>query len=127
MLYLYLAAGGVLGTLARYALGGWMQGWAGSGFPWGTLVVNLLGSLLLGFLFRAAELGPLSPELRGFVGVGFCGAFTTFSTYSVETLALLQQGAWGRAAGYSLGSVAVGLAAAAAGVALASRLLAPAG
>ena len=127
MLYLFLSLGGVLGTLARSALGGWVQGWAGSGFPWGTLLINLLGSLLLGFVFRAAQLTPVSPELRGFLTVGFCGAFTTFSTFSYETLSLLQNGVWARAAAYALGSVALGLLAAAAGVSIASHAFAPAG
>jgi CrcB protein len=55
MRYVYLALGGMLGTLARYALGGWVHTWAGAAFPWGTLAVNLLGSSLFGFALRGAE------------------------------------------------------------------------
>lgn len=127
MIWLYLAAGGVLGTVARYALGGWVQGWAGSWLPWGTLAVNLLGSFLLGFAVRALQALATSAELRILLTVGFCGAFTTFSTYSFETLALLQAGAWGRAATYALGSVALGLVAMALGLASASLLTRPTG
>ena len=67
MILFYLAVGGVLGTWARYGLGGWMHGAMGSNFPWGTLAVNLLGSFLLGVAIRGTELTPLSPELRGLV------------------------------------------------------------
>lgn len=119
MLYLYLAAGGVIGTLARYGLGKWIAGWAGDAFPWHTFAINLAGSLVLGFAARAFESLSTSPEMRGLVAVGLCGAFTTFSTYSLETVELLQRGAWGRAAAYALGSVAVGLLAVWAGMSLA--------
>lgn len=119
MILLYLAAGGVVGTLARFGLGGWIQSWAGTAFPWGTLVVNAVGSCVLGFVLRYAGLADLSPEVRGMLGAGFCGAFTTFSTLSYETVTLLQEGAWGRAAAYSLGSVALGLAAVTVGMGLA--------
>lgn len=76
--YAYLARGGVLGTLARFGIGGWVHTWAGAAFPWGTLGINLLGSFLLGLAVRGAELFSLSPELRVMITVGFCGAFTTF-------------------------------------------------
>jgi len=122
MLLLYLAVGGVLGTLARYGLGSWIYSWAGSALPWGTLVVNLLGSFVLGFALRASDALPISPEMRGLVTVGFCGAFTTFSTYTFETLALAQQGEWGRAALYALGSLVLGLLAMLAGLAAAGLL-----
>lgn len=119
MFLLYLALGGVLGTLARYLLGGWIHAWAGSAFPWGTLGVNLLGSLLLGFAIRATEIIPLSPEMRGLITIGFCGAFTTFSTFSYETVVLMQEGEWGRAGLYAFGSLGLGLAAMAGGLVLA--------
>ena len=122
MLYLYLAAGGVLGTLARYRIGIWVPGWAGTGFPWGTLLVNLVGSFVLGFATRSASVLPVSPEVRGFVTIGFCGAFTTFCTFTFETVGLLQQGEWGRGAVYALGSLALGLAAMLAGLSAASLL-----
>ena len=123
MLYLYLALGGVLGTLARHALGGWVHSLTGADLPWGTLTVNLLGSLLLGFLMRLAEVAPVTPEVRALLTVGFCGAFTTFSTLSFETVALLQEGAPLRAALYAFGSLGLGVAAVVAGFAVAVPLL----
>jgi len=119
MMLVYLAAGGIVGTLARYGLGSWILSRAGPGFPWGTFAINALGSLVLGFVLRYAALTDLSPEVRGMLAVGFCGAFTTFSTFSFETVVLIQEGAWGRAAAYSLGSLALGLAAVLAGMSLA--------
>jgi fluoride exporter len=111
MLYVLLAVGGVAGTLCRYALGKWIPGWAGTAFPWGTLTINLAGSFVLGFLMRATEGAATSPEVRGMLTVGFCGAFTTFSTFTYEAVALLQAGEPGRAAAYAFGSVAAGLVA----------------
>jgi fluoride exporter len=126
MILLYLAAGGVAGTWARYGLGRWVQEWAGPAFPWGTFVVNVLGSFALGFLLRATEASTISPETRAMLTVGFCGAFTTFSTFSHETIVLLQEGAWGRAVAYALGSLLLGLAAVAAGLGTAGWLVRPA-
>ncbi|HEX8241875.1 MAG TPA: fluoride efflux transporter CrcB [Longimicrobium sp.] len=122
---MYLAAGGVAGTLARYGLGRWIPTWAGADFPWHTLAINLAGSFILGFSVRAAETLPLSPEVRGMVTIGFCGAFTTFSTFSLETVALLQAGHWARGAAYALGSVAAGLLAVLAGMAAAGAAFRP--
>ena len=127
MLYLYLAVGGVGGTLARYAIGTWMQSWAGSAFPWGTLAINLIGSFLLGLAIRGAELSSLTPELRGMITIGFCGAFTTFSTFSFETLALIREGWWMRASLYAFGSLSLGLVAVALGLSAAGLLMQPAG
>ena len=123
MLYAYLAIGGVLGTLARVGLGGWIQNLGGPSFPWGTFGVNLLGSFLLGLAMRGAELSALSPELRASVSLGFCGAFTTFSTFSYETVLLLQAGAWARASIYALGSLGMGLLAILLGLATADFLM----
>lgn len=120
---LYIAAGGAAGALARYGLGGWVQAWMGDRFPWGTFVVNGTGSLLIGFALRYLEGVPASPELRALVTVGLLGAFTTFSTYTYETVALLRDRAWLRAALYSLGSLGLGLAAVGAGLALGSFVL----
>jgi CrcB protein len=116
MLYLYLAAGGVLGTLARYGLGGSIQSWTGLAFPWGTLGVNLLGSFVLGFLIRAAEAMTLSSDMRAFLMAGFCGAFTTFSALTYETVVLTQNGEWTQALLYAGGSVVFGIAAVVAGL-----------
>jgi fluoride exporter len=123
MILLYLAAGGIAGTWARYGLGRWVQASAGDEFPWGTFAVNLLGSFLLGLLLRSTETAPVSPETRAMLTVGFCGAFTTFSTFTHETVVLLQEGAWARAAAYALGSLLLGLAALAAGLATAGLLV----
>jgi len=123
MILLYLAAGGIAGTWARYGLGRWVQASAGDGFPWGTFAVNLLGSFLLGLLLRSTETAPVSPETRAMLTVGFCGAFTTFSTFTHETVVLLQEGAWARAAAYAVGSLLLGLAALAAGLATAGLLV----
>lgn len=127
MLYIYIGFGGLLGTLARASIGGWVHTWAGAAFPWGTLAINLLGSFLLGVAIRGAELSSLSPELRGMITVGFCGAFTTFSTFTFETLALMQEGEWVRASLYAFGSLGIGLIALALGFAAANLLLQPQG
>ncbi len=123
MTLLYVALGGAVGALARYGLGGWVQERAGFEFPWGTLVVNVLGCLLIGFALRYLEAVRLPPDVRVLVAVGILGAFTTFSTFSYEAVALVEDGAWGRAAGYSLGSLALGIAAVYAGISLSTFLL----
>ena len=125
LLYLYLAAGGVLGTLARYGIGKWIGAQLGTDFPWHTFIINLSGSLLLGFALRASDALAIAPETRGFVTVGFCGAFTTFSTFTWETAVLIQDGQWGRASAYALGSVAAGLACVFAGMWLAGAMFRP--
>lgn len=92
--YLYIAAGAALGANARYLVGVWAGSRWGVAFPYGTLAVNITGSLLLGFL--VATVGGrvmISPELRLFLAVGFLGSYTTFSSYTVESLALMQGGA----------------------------------
>lgn len=111
MIYLYLVLGGSIGTLARFGISRWMLERFGPDFPWGTLTVNLAGSFLLGLFLSTMDRAEVSPEVRLLWTVGFCGAFTTFSTFSLETVGLMQAGAWGRAAAYALGSVALGLAA----------------
>lgn len=123
MVYVYLAVGGVLGTFARYSLGGWIYSWAGTFLPWGTFAINVFGSFLLGFLTRALQVTPVSPEMRTLLTVGFCGAFTTFSTFSYETALLMQEGAWTRAALYAFGSLGFGLLALFGGLALATATL----
>lgn len=119
----WVALGGALGSVVRYALGGWIQARAGLAFPWSTFVVNVLGSALIGFLLRAALAGTLGPSARLFLAVGFCGGLTTFSTLAWETWTLLQQGAWARALLYTQGSLAAGLLALALGSATAAALL----
>ena len=91
--YLLVAAGGALGAMSRYALSGWISGATTGRFPYGTLAVNLIGCFVIGFfLTLALERFAWSPELRVFVTVGFLGAFTTFSTFSNETVELLRGG-----------------------------------
>lgn len=124
---LLIAAGGALGALARYGLSGWVQARAGGFFPWGTLVVNVLGSFLLGFLFRYLEATALPAEWRQAATIGLLGAFTTFSTFSLETVALAQDGDWARASLYLAGSVVLGLAAVAVGIGAAILTLNPRG
>ncbi len=111
-----------MGALARYLLGGWIQAAAGGGLPWGTLVVNLSGSLAIGFVAVWLQSVVAAPAARELIVVGFLGSFTTFSAISLETLEMLRLGAWGRAAGYTLGSVTVGVLAAALGAALAASV-----
>ncbi len=120
MIVVYLVSGGALGTLARYGLSVWMARWLGTAFPWGTLAANLAGSFLLGYAVVWAAAGDISPGLRLLVTAGFCGAFTTFSTFSYEAVLMLQQAAWGQAALYLSASVAVALVAVAAGMAAAA-------
>ncbi|SDX24202.1 fluoride efflux transporter CrcB [Thiocapsa roseopersicina] len=89
-----IAAGGALGSLARYGMSSAVYAWLGRGFPWGTLAVNLFGSFLMGLLFVVLiERLSWAPEWRGAILIGFLGAFTTFSTFSIETLNLLEEGA----------------------------------
>ena len=124
MTVLYIAAGGVIGTLARYYIEGWIQHRTGAAFPFGTLAINLLGSLLIGFILRLATGATvITPEWRAALTVGFCSAFTTMSTFSYETVALLTDGEYWRAGLYAGGSVFGSLLATVAGLALAGRLL----
>jgi CrcB protein len=118
-----IALGGAAGTLARYGLGGYVQRFAGT-FPLSTLVINVLGSFALGFLVRYLLATTYSPELRAGLTIGFCGGFTTFSTFSYETARLLEDGSYGRAGAYVLASVALSLAATFGGLAAARALVA---
>ncbi len=121
----YIALGGIAGTLARYLLQGWVQARAGAVvFPLGTLAINLAGSFALGFLIRYATGSTVvSPELRGGLTIGFCGAFTTMSTFSYESIKLLGDGEYWYAGLYVGGTVFGCLLATAVGLALANRLL----
>jgi fluoride exporter len=114
---------GAAGTLARYGLEGWIQHRAGAGFPVGTLTVNLSGCLLLGLLGQYAfNHIAFSPELRSAITIGFFGAFTTFSTFSWETMHMLKDGDWKHAVGYIAFSVLGGLLAMLAGMRLGDAL-----
>lgn len=100
-----------------------MQAQARFAFPWGTFVVNVTGSLLIGFALRYFQYTQITPELRALVAVGLLGGFTTFSTYSYETVVLIEQGAWTRAALYSAGGLLAGIGAVYAGIALGGEIL----
>jgi CrcB protein len=120
-LVIFLGAG--IGGLARYGVGVWTQSVIGPAFPWGTLLVNVTGSLLLTFLYVTLEGTAGTPEWRAFLGIGFCGGYTTFSTFSYETMRLLQDGEWQRATMYIAGSVVLSLAGAVLGFRLGSMIL----
>jgi CrcB protein len=117
---LAIALGGAVGTVARYGLGSSLQRLS-TAFPYGTLLINVSGSFLLGFLVRYLLSTATSPELRAALTVGFCGGFTTFSTFSLETARLLEGGSWTRAGGYVAASVGVSLLATFVGFAVAVR------
>ncbi|MEX2275195.1 MAG: fluoride efflux transporter CrcB [Actinomycetota bacterium] len=105
-----IAVAGAAGALARYGVGGLVGRYQAGAFPWGTFLVNVAGSFVLGLLF-AALTGRMtvSPTTRDALTIGFVGAFTTFSTFSLETFTLLEEGAYGLAAINVLGSLTLGL------------------
>jgi fluoride exporter len=115
-IYLWVAAGGALGAVARFAVGAQAAAWFGPGFPWGTLIVNVLGGLVMGFL--AATLAEADKSLRAFLLVGVLGGFTTFSAFSLEALRLFEQSAFVSAFSYITASVALSILACFAGLAL---------
>jgi CrcB protein len=84
--------GGFVGAISRYFVSGWFQNISNSQFPFGTLAVNGIGSLIIGFLAGIFQHAIISPEMRLFITIGFLGAFTTFSTFSYETVMLLKSG-----------------------------------
>ncbi|MGB5833244.1 MAG: fluoride efflux transporter CrcB [Thiohalocapsa sp.] len=90
---LAIAGGGAIGAVARFLVSTGVYRLLGRDFPWGTLVVNVLGSFAMGLLFvLLLERSLMAPELRAAIMVGFLGSFTTFSTFSMETLTLVEQG-----------------------------------
>jgi fluoride exporter len=113
-------AGGALGAYARYAVGGWFAARYGPVFPWGTLVINLAGSFVLGLFVGARDSGhyTLDPVWTLLFAIGFLGAFTTFSTFTVETMHLITLRSFILAGANVLGSVALGLLAAGLGLLL---------
>lgn len=119
MTLLLVGAGGFFGAISRYLVDGWVSNATGGGFPWGTLVVNVTGSFVLGALFAlSVERGVLSPALRAPVLIGFIGAYTTFSTLTLETWRLVEDGSYIAAFGNIGGSMVLGLAAVVAGLAV---------
>ena len=106
MHYLWIALGSALGGMSRFALGAWIMEKYGMTLPWGTLAINVLGSGLIGLF--ATTVKPI--PWRQFLMIGICGGFTTFSSFSLETLTLLREGHQGRALAYVALSVLVCLA-----------------
>ncbi len=115
--FLLISAGAVLGANARYWIGTWAAEKWGSAFPYGTLLINLSGSLLLGvFMALTAERAVIDPRIRLLVATGFLGAYTTFSTFTYESVSLLLKGAVIPGLLNAMGSTALGLLAVAAGI-----------
>ncbi|MGY0539413.1 fluoride efflux transporter CrcB [Nocardioides sp. YJ-D4] len=108
MTALLVLVGGAVGAPARYLTDLYVRQWTGGDFPWGTMAVNAAGSLVLGLLAGAAASGVLPGWVLTLAGTGFCGALTTFSTFSYETVRLAEDGRWRSAALNVLGSLAVG-------------------
>jgi fluoride exporter len=118
-----IAVAGALGTLARYGLEGVVSRRAAGAFPWGTFVVNVSGSFVLGIVFTVlTERWLGAPWLRSALTIGLLGAYTTFSTLSLESYRLLEDRAYGLAAANLLGSMVAGLGAVYAGVVIGRML-----
>ncbi|MGB3619336.1 MAG: fluoride efflux transporter CrcB [Catalinimonas sp.] len=117
---LWVGAGGLVGSVLRYLIGVWVRGrLPGHTFPWGTAVVNVAGCLLIGLLLGWAARRGWATEARLLLMTGFCGGFTTFSSYAAETLNLVRAGRPESALLYAGGSVMLGFAAVAIGLAIA--------
>ena len=120
-----IAIGAGLGACCRFLLAEWFTGRSPGNLPVATFVVNVVGALLLGLVVGIAQgSGAMAAPMLALAGTGFCGALTTFSTFSVEIVALARDGRWLAAVGYPVLSVAVALGAAAAGLALGGWLTA---
>jgi CrcB protein len=113
MSYLYLSIGAVAGAILRYQIGVWFAGSLSSpaGFPWPTFLINITGSFLLGIIMQSVTSYANNRELRIMLATGFCGSYTTFSTFSHETVTLMREGATSMAALYLFLSVLFGIAA----------------
>jgi fluoride exporter len=106
--YFWIALGAAIGGMARYGLSGVIANWIGATFPWGTLIVNITGCFIIGIFNTltgpdGSFLVPLNARL--FVMVGICGGYTTFSSFSLESLNLMRNGEWVAVGSYMLGSV----------------------
>jgi CrcB protein len=118
--YLLVGIGGFLGANARYLLAHWIGARYSTSFPYGTLLINTTGSFIIGlFLVLISERFPVHPNWRLFFSVGFLGGYTTFSTYSYESLTLIHHGFWLLGAVNIIGSVVLGLAATLSGMLIA--------
>jgi fluoride exporter len=119
---LAIAAGGAAGSTLRYLISVWLAK-ANGAFPLGTFAVNVVGALLLGFLARVFNAPDGSPVWRAALTVGVCGGFTTFSTFSAECVALMQEGKSARAVAYAVASVVSGVLAIMLGLFLGQRFV----
>jgi CrcB protein len=115
---LWVGAGGFLGAIARYVVGGWVATRLGTAFPYGTFVINVTGSFVLGVIMGAVEGHVVSPVFRLSTAVGFIGAYTTFSTFTYETIRLVEDGSFLFAAVNVTASVLVGIASVVLGLAI---------
>lgn len=122
----WVAAGGALGAVGRYLVGFGMLRWLGPNFPWGTLTVNIVGSLAMGLLVGAlAHRYSISPEIRAFLTIGLLGGFTTFSAFTLDVSVLLERKDQAMAIFYVAASVGLAVGALFAGLAIARALLGP--
>jgi len=107
-MFLLVTTGGALGTAARYVLSGLVANSFGGTFPWGTMIVNVTGCFIIGFFFTLTSPDGrmfVSAQTRQFVMTGFCGGYTTFSSFSLQTLNLMRDGDWLAAGGNIAGSL----------------------
>ena len=119
---LLVALGGALGAVARFLVAEFFLRRAGADFPWGTLFINVTGCVIIALFFAVSGARAFNPNYRYLIPIGFVGAYTTFSTFSLETQRLLERGAFGAAATYVLASNALGLLAIYGGLWLGRRL-----
>jgi fluoride exporter len=113
-----IGLGGVVGTLSRFYLGKWISSRVTSRFPWGTWIINLTGSFIIGVLFSLHTKQEISDLMWLMIGTGFCGGYTTFSTFGYETIQLVQKGEVVKAGVYVVTSVLLGLLCALVGITL---------
>lgn len=124
-LFWAVALGAAVGGVSRFYLNAFIQNRVSGDFPLGTLMINITGSLILGFILRySLQSGAVSEEVRLLLTTGFCGGYTTFSTFSYDTLMLIQDREYGRASAYVAASVFVSLLAVFAGYAAANFIMA---
>jgi CrcB protein len=113
---LLIGSGGFIGSIFRYLISQSVQNKFLSSFPYGTMSVNIIGSLLIGVVYGLVEKGNLSPEARLFLATGILGGFTTFSAFTLDALNLLQEGLWLESISYILLSVVLGVVSAFLGI-----------